>query len=113
MTATLELQLGRPSKGHLTGVMREQLLEKLESALGELLAEAGDRDAAPTPVLDIPRQKEHGDFATNVAMTLAKRLRAEGFTVVIHRPKLRGTDFCDEWCAEYQSRAVHHEAVAA
>ena len=75
MTATLELQLGRPSKGHLTGVMREQLLEKLESALGELLAEAGDRDAVPTPVLDIPRQKEHGDFATNVAMTLAKRLR--------------------------------------
>ena len=47
------------------------------------------------------------------ALTLAKRLRAEGFTVVIHRPKLRGTDFCDEWCAEYQSRAVHHEAVAA
>ena len=55
--------------------MREQLLEKLESALGELLVEAGDRDAAPTPVLDIPRQKEHGDFATNIAMTLAKRLR--------------------------------------
>ncbi len=55
--------------------MREQLLERLTTALGELLQEAGDTDALPTPVLEIPRQADHGDFATNVAMTLAKRLR--------------------------------------
>ncbi len=55
--------------------MREQLLERLTTALGELLQEAGDTDAVPTPVLEIPRQADHGDFATNVAMTLAKRLR--------------------------------------
>jgi putative DNA primase/helicase len=30
---------------------------------------------------------------------LAKRLRAEGFTAIIHRPKVRGTDFADEWSA--------------
>jgi putative DNA primase/helicase len=31
------------------------------------------------------------------AMLLAKRLRAEGYSVVLHRPKLRGTDFADQW----------------
>ena len=30
---------------------------------------------------------------------LAKRLRAEGFTVFVHRPRLRGTDFADQWYA--------------
>jgi len=54
--------------------MREQLLEKLQLALADLLREAGDEGEVPTPVLEIPRQKDHGDFATNVAMTLAKRL---------------------------------------
>lgn len=28
---------------------------------------------------------------------LLKRLRAEGYTVFIHRPRLRGSDFADEW----------------
>lgn len=32
---------------------------------------------------------------------LAKRLRAEGFTAIIHRPRVRGTDFADEWLARY------------
>ncbi|CAM2158509.1 Zinc-binding protein (plasmid) [Pararobbsia alpina] len=31
------------------------------------------------------------------ALTLQKRLRDEGFEVVFHRPKKRGTDFADEW----------------
>jgi putative DNA primase/helicase len=31
------------------------------------------------------------------ALALAKRLRREGFTVFIHRPRVRGTDFTDEW----------------
>ena len=55
--------------------MRDQLAQKLQEALRELLVEAGDSDPAPAPTLDIPRQKDHGDFATNVAMTLAKLLR--------------------------------------
>jgi putative DNA primase/helicase len=33
------------------------------------------------------------------ALILAKRLRQEGFTVFIHRPRARGTDFTDEWAA--------------
>ncbi|SIO72859.1 putative DNA primase/helicase [Burkholderia sp. GAS332] len=33
----------------------------------------------------------------SAGMVLAKRLRAEGYTVVPHRPRLRGTDYADEW----------------
>jgi putative DNA primase/helicase len=35
----------------------------------------------------------------DAALNLAKRLRAEGYTAVIHRTKVRGTDFADEWLA--------------
>ena len=34
-------------------------------------------------------------------MALAKRLRAEGYTVVLHRPRVRGTDFADQWTTRY------------
>ncbi|MFP3708497.1 primase-helicase zinc-binding domain-containing protein [Paraburkholderia sp. SIMBA_009] len=34
-------------------------------------------------------------------MELAKRLRAEGYTVVPHRPRVRGTDFADQWKARF------------
>lgn len=34
------------------------------------------------------------------SLVLAKRLRSEGFTVLVHRPKKRGTDFADEWLAK-------------
>ncbi|XUW93253.1 zinc-binding protein (plasmid) [Burkholderia sp. M6-3] len=33
------------------------------------------------------------------ALALAKRLRADGYIAIVHRPKLRGTDFADEWLA--------------
>ena len=32
-------------------------------------------------------------------LELAKRLKTEGFTVFVHRPRVRGTDFTDQWCA--------------
>ncbi|CAG4914133.1 primase-helicase zinc-binding domain-containing protein [Paraburkholderia gardini] len=35
---------------------------------------------------------------------LAKRLRAQGYTAIIHRPKKRGTDFVDEWCERIQPK---------
>ena len=55
--------------------MRERLLDRLRVALSELLAEAGDTGELPALSLDVPRQTEHGDFASNAAMVLAKRLR--------------------------------------
>jgi putative DNA primase/helicase len=35
----------------------------------------------------------------DAALALAKRLRADGYTAVVHRPKVRETDFADEWTA--------------
>jgi arginyl-tRNA synthetase len=55
--------------------VKEKLREKVEVALRDLLDEVGDTDALPEFVIEVPRQKEHGDFSCNAAMLLAKRLR--------------------------------------
>lgn len=47
------------------------------------------------------------------ALALQKRLRQAGYKVVLHRPKVRGTDFCDEWRTVYQLRQMSNQAVAA
>lgn len=51
----------------------------------------------------------------DAALTLAKRLRAEGFTAIVHRPKKRETDFADEWIAsrptELLSPVARQDAV--
>ena len=44
-----------------------------------------------------PRTKKSP--GVDAALKLAKRLRAEGFTAIVHRPKKRETDFADEWAA--------------
>ena len=41
---------------------------------------------------------------------LAKRLRAEGFTTIVHRPRVRGTDFADEWAARCTNAVPSMEA---
>ncbi|MEI7297091.1 primase-helicase zinc-binding domain-containing protein [Paraburkholderia tropica] len=48
--------------------------------------------------IDLKTGKSPGVAA---GMTLAKRLRAEGYTVVQHRPRVRGTDFADQWKARF------------
>jgi len=55
--------------------VKEKLRERVEAALRELLDAVGDTDALPDFVIEVPRQKEHGDFSCNAAMLLAKRLR--------------------------------------
>jgi len=55
--------------------MRERLAEIVEEALRTLVQEAGgDPSELPTVALELPRQKEHGDFACNAALVLGKRL---------------------------------------
>ena len=54
--------------------MKEALRAKVEEALRALLAAAGDVDPLPDFAIEVPRQKEHGDFSCNAAMLLAKRL---------------------------------------
>jgi len=55
--------------------MRERLRRVLEEHLAAALREAGDAGAVPAFALDPPRQAEHGDFACNAALLVAKRLR--------------------------------------
>ena len=55
--------------------MKEKLREKIELALRGLLDAVDDSDALPEFAIEVPRQKEHGDFSCNAAMLLAKRLR--------------------------------------
>jgi putative DNA primase/helicase len=39
----------------------------------------------------------------SAGIELAKRLRADGYTAIIHRPRARGTDFADEWLEQWDS----------
>lgn len=55
--------------------MKEQLRAEVETALRSLLEAAGDDAPLPEFAIEVPRQKEHGDFSCNAAMLLAKRLR--------------------------------------
>jgi arginyl-tRNA synthetase len=55
--------------------VKEKLRERVEVALRELLEAVGDADALPEFVIEVPRQKEHGDFSCNAAMLLTKRLK--------------------------------------
>jgi arginyl-tRNA synthetase len=55
--------------------MRERLHEYLRSLVQALLDEAGSPGDVPDFALEVPRSEQHGDFACNVAMLLAKRLR--------------------------------------
>ncbi|MCM1023084.1 MAG: arginine--tRNA ligase [Prevotella sp.] len=55
----------------------EELREILMSALGRLVSE-GKIEAAPLPAfnVEIPQDKSHGDFASNIALACAKPLRS-------------------------------------
>ncbi len=55
--------------------MRERLQERIEAIVQALLEAAGDAGDPPEFALEVSRSPEHGDFACNVAMLLAKRLR--------------------------------------
>ena len=55
--------------------MKEKLRKKIELALRALLDAVDDSEALPDFAIEVPRQKEHGDFSCNAAMLLAKRLR--------------------------------------
>jgi len=54
--------------------VKEALRAKVEEALRALLAAAGDPGGLPDFAIEVPRQKDHGDFSCNAAMLLAKRL---------------------------------------
>lgn len=94
--------------------VRDKLADQLAQAVSALLAEAGDSGGDPPEVsLSIPRQKSHGDFACNVAMQLAGRLRKSprdiGTALVeklgdagglVARSEVAGPGFVNVWLAE-------------
>jgi arginyl-tRNA synthetase len=55
--------------------MREALRERFRGAVGVLLDECGDAAEPPDFSLEVSRSPDHGDFACNAALVLAKRLR--------------------------------------
>ncbi len=96
--------------------MRDQLVQAIETALIELLREAGDTAPPPPFTVERPRSEQHGDFACNAAMALAGRLgrpprdiaeallrklcgpdTAEG---LIERGEVAGPGFVNLWLAE-------------
>jgi arginyl-tRNA synthetase len=54
--------------------VKEQLREQVELALRALLDACGDEGPLPEFVIEVPREKQHGDFSCNAAMLLTKRL---------------------------------------
>ena len=118
--------------------MKERLRAALQRSVTELLAEAGDREPAPPLGLEAPRQADHGDFATNAALVLAKRLRrpprhvaaqlverlggAEG---LVARAEVAGPGFVNLWLSDAEwrggllailragARFGHHAAAGA
>ena len=106
--------------------MKDQLHEHIAAALRALLDEAGDGDALPEFTLDPPRQKEHGDFACNAAMMLAKRLRkkprdiAEDLVArlgdgggLVERAEIAGPGFVNLWLGGGQWQGLLRDIVAS
>ncbi|MBI3648134.1 MAG: arginine--tRNA ligase [Actinobacteria bacterium] len=54
-------------------MIEERLLALIRAAVEAVGPSLGLEPPLPEPALSIPKQKEHGDFATNVAMVLASR----------------------------------------
>jgi arginyl-tRNA synthetase len=90
--------------------MRTRLQERFERAVQELLTEAGSSEPPPAFSLEVPRSAEHGDFACNAALLLAKPLRRppreiaqrllEKLTAgegVIARGEVAGPGFINVW----------------
>ncbi len=103
--------------------VRERLTARFEQALAALLADVATSAEVPTVKLDVPRQKEHGDFACNVALQLAKQLgrpsREIGSLLVerllasasespglIARAEVAGPGFVNVWLSDDRWRDV-------
>ncbi|RNE92336.1 arginine--tRNA ligase [Marichromatium sp. AB32] len=58
--------------------MKQDIIELIRDALGRLVADGTlALEALPEPQLDRTRDPAHGDFATNIAMVLAKQARTK------------------------------------
>ena len=106
--------------------MKDQLTEHIAQALRSLLDEAGDAGALPDFALDPSRQPEHGDFACNAAMMLAKRLRKKPRDIaaeliaklgdargLIEKVEIAGPGFVNLWLGGGKWQSLLRDIVAS
>jgi arginyl-tRNA synthetase len=105
--------------------LRERLTKAIADAAAGLLRAAGDAGAPPEFTLEVPRQAEHGDYATNAALLLAKRLKspprqianalAEALTAAdgVARAEVAGPGFVNVWLGEDRWRTLLVEILGA
>ncbi|MCG8590852.1 MAG: arginine--tRNA ligase [Proteobacteria bacterium] len=104
--------------------MKEELRQRVQEAVRGLLARSGDDGPAPEFALEAPRQAEHGDFACNAAMLLAKRLRQPPRAIaetliqelgdaggLVERAEVAGPGFVNLWLADARWHDVLREIL--
>jgi arginyl-tRNA synthetase len=110
-------------------VMREKLLAELTTLVLALLAElAPDTDSGEMPSfgLEVPRQTGHGDFSTNAAMVLSKRLgrppreiaqilvaKLDDAGGLVDRAEVAGPGFVNLWLSRERWRDLLRTIVAS
>jgi arginyl-tRNA synthetase len=105
--------------------MKEALFEHVRVAVRSLLDEDGAGDP-PAFALDVPRSAEHGDFACNAAMVLAKRLRRPPREIarqlidalgdaggLVARAEIAGPGFVNLWLSESRWQGLLREILEA
>lgn len=106
--------------------MKERLAASLQRILAHELEAAGDTGVVPPIGLDVPRQPEHGDFSTNAALVLAKRLRRSPRELaatlaaalasepgLVARCEVAGPGFVNVWLAGERWHDLLHEILRA
>jgi arginyl-tRNA synthetase len=106
--------------------VREKLQKALGDAVRALLARSGAGGEAPEFSLETPRQKEHGDFATNAALLLAKPLRRAPRAIaaelidalgdgggLVERAEVAGPGFVNLWLSGERWRDLLRDVLAA
>ena len=106
--------------------MRSQLHQHLEALVRALLDEAGVDAPVPEFALETSRNPEHGDFACNAALLLAKTLRepprriaerlaarVEAAGGLVARVEVAGPGFVNLWLGEQRWRDLLRRVLAA
>src|SRR5687767_6437844 len=106
--------------------MRAALLQHLQDLVSDLLDEAGVSEAAPEFTLEAPRSPDHGDFATNAALLLAKALRRPPREIaaqlaqrlaaaggLVARVEVAGPGFVNIWLGDQRWRDLLRSVLAA
>jgi arginyl-tRNA synthetase len=106
--------------------MRAALHQHLQDLVQDLQDEAGVADPVPEFSLEAPRSGDHGDFACNAAMLLAKSLRQSpraiaerlaerlaAASALVARVEVAGPGFVNIWLSEQRWRSLLAEVLAA